>query len=362
MKKVLSTAVLCALLTLSFFFAGCKNSVSSGGNFNPQNTPLTLEAIADGEIIFDNLDRITGLKYKINDNDSVEITETSGSKSIPVSAGDVVSIYANGTSNNNSYFININCSSDCYIYGNVMSLLTDNFQNETKISQKYAFTGLFYNNTHIKNHSEKKFILPATILADKCYGGMFLKCTSLTTTPDLPATILKDGCYQAMFASCTKLTKAPILPSTTLAEYCYSSMFYGCSSLTKAPNLPATTLAKYCYSEMFDSCTNLTKAPDLPATSLADYCYYTMFSNCTSLTTSPILPATILTQNCYNQMFIGCSSLKQVECLATDISADSCTSRWLSGVASSGTFIKAAGTDWSTGFDGIPSGWTIQKK
>ena len=31
MKKVLSTAVLCALLTLSFFFAGCKNSVSSGG-------------------------------------------------------------------------------------------------------------------------------------------------------------------------------------------------------------------------------------------------------------------------------------------------------------------------------------------
>ena len=61
-------------------------------------------------------------------------------------------------------------------------------------------------------------------------------------------------------------------------------------------------------------------------------------------------------------MFYGCTSLNSVTCLATDISATDCTKDWLSGVASSGTFTKAAGVDWSgkTGFDGIPSGWTVQ--
>ena len=86
-----------------------------------------------------------------------------------------------------------------------------------------------------------------------------------------------------------------------------------------------------------------------------------MFGNCTSLTAAPQLPATTLTSACYYYMFSGCTSLNYIKCLATDISAYSCTEGWVDGVASTGTFVKASSmASWSTGVDGIPTGWTVQ--
>jgi len=73
------------------------------------------------------------------------------------------------------------------------------------------------------------------------------------------------------------------------------------------------------------------------------------------------LPATTLAEGCYNSMFNGCTGLNYVKCLATNISASGCTTNWLSNVAVSGTFIKAAPMSrWTEGNNGIPSGWTIQ--
>lgn len=244
--------------------------------------------------------------------------------------------------------------------------------------------------------------LPATTLAYGCYRDMFNDCTSLTTAPELPATELAEYCYRDMFSNCTSLTTAPELPAITLANYCYSYMFYGCTSLTTAPKLPAITLAKGCYSGMLYStnvlpdCSNIdftssavisscglsglfegTKVTDndlmqllplngdnkycLPVTTLANSCYLAMFRDCTSLTTAPELPATTLASQCYQTMFYGCTNLTSITCLATDISAADCTSYWVSNVASSGTFIKAANmASWPTGMSGIPNGWTVQ--
>lgn len=124
--------------------------------------------------------------------------------------------------------------------------------------------------------------------------------------------------------------------------------------------LPATTLAEGCYQAMFFHCTGLTIAPTLPATTLANGCYSQMFKGCTGLTIAPTLPATTLVNSCYEQMFEGCTGLSSVTCLATDISANVCTYNWLDGVASSGTFTKAASMDESTiRATGIPSGWTV---
>ena len=222
------------------------------------------------------------------------------------------------------------------VEGNVMSLLLgDNFIGQKSLSEKdYAFQNLFKNNENVV--SIDKMVLPSTTLAVDCYRGMFNSCTSLTSAPELPATTLAESCYQAMFQGCTSLTTAPELPATTLAESCYHLMFNNCS-LTTVPSdlLPATTLAKSCYYQMFLGCTNLTSAPELPATTLAESCYYQMFNRCTSL-----------------------SSIK---CLATNISASNCTSNWVLDVAASGTFIKAASmSNWTTGFNGIPRGWTVQ--
>ena len=191
---------------------------------------------------------------------------------------------------------------------------------------------------------------------------LFANCTGLTSCENLslPATTLTNNCYDRMFFGCTSLTTAPKLPATTLAIYCYQYMFYNCTSLTTAPKLPATTLAVMCYGFMFYGCSGLTTAPQLPATTLANYCYYGMFTGCSGLTSAPELPATTLADSCYKYMFQGCTSLNYIKCLATDISANSCTTNWVSGVSSSGTFVKSSSmTSWTTGNDGIPSGWTV---
>lgn len=258
-------------------------------------------------------------------------------------------------------------SSDCEFdaSGNVTSLLYgDDFKGETTIENAYAFACLFYDydeQTECNVMNAKDLSLPAKTLASHCYNNMFQSCASLITAPELPATTLADNCYDNMFNGCAALTTVPKLSATTLANGCYSCMFNACSSLITAPELSATTLANDCYSGMFQDCTSLTKIPELPATTLTTYCYANMFSGCTSLTTAPELPATTLVDSCYSYMFYGCTSLNSITCLATDITASECTLYWLGNVAANGTFTKAAGMeDWTTGNDGIPTGWTVQ--
>ena len=157
--------------------------------------------------------------------------------------------------------------------------------------------------------------------------------------------------------------EADFATNTTLpATYTFNRLFHSNTTLTDASYLvlPATTLVNYSYGRMFEGCTSLTTAPVLPATTLAERCYNKMFLGCTSLTKAPILPAETLAKGCYNSMFLGCTNLNSVTCLATNISASSCTTDWLSGVAATGTFTKAASmTSWSSGASGIPSGWTV---
>lgn len=94
---------------------------------------------------------------------------------------------------------------------------------------------------------------------------------ALRTAPKLPATTLAEGCYGWMFAHCRNLETPPALPATTLAKGCYESMFDGCG-LTKAPELPATTLAEGCYQYMFWGCRNLSNVTMLATEISADDC------------------------------------------------------------------------------------------
>lgn len=217
-------------------------------------------------------------------------------------------------------------------YGNIMSLLFyDNYYgSQLSSSLKCTFVSLFENDSHIL----KAPLLPATRMYSYSYNRMFRNCSNLVTAPDLPATTLSDSCYSRMFINCSALTKAPELPATELQNYCYSTMFKGCTSLIYAPELPATKLRVQCYENMFHGCTSLIYAPVLRAAQLPNYSYLRMFQ--------------------------GCTSLSYIKCLATSISAADCTLNWLSDVASTGTFVKAAGmTGWPTGSSGIPSGWTV---
>ena len=277
--------------------------------------PLTFNILSAGTINWTASDAYIAktIDYKLNNGEWISITSNTSSSAptINVVEGDKIQFRGNNTQYaiTESYYNSFSASTASFeAEGNIMSLIYgDDFKNRLTISSNFAFTGLFQGCVNLV--SAENLILPATTLASNCYRSMF------------------DGC--------TSLIKVPKLPANSLADSCYNNMFQGCASLTKAPELPATTLANYCYSHMFDGCTSLTIAPALPATTLANYCYFNMFYNC--------------------------YSLNYIKCLAENISANSCTSLWVSGVALTGTFVKAASmNDWTTGGDGIPKGWTVE--
>lgn len=292
---------------------------------------------------------------------------------------------ANTSSSNDDYsFFESTKSVD--IYGNIMSLLSRDSFTELYTVSDYAFRLLF---SGLKIRSAEYLVLPATTLGEHCYENMFYNCTSLTTAPSiLPATTLAESCYAGMFLDCSGLTTPPSLPATTLAEDCYGGMFNGCRNLTTAPSLPATTLASSCYEGMFRYCTSLTTTPELPATTLANSCYEDMFRECSSLTTAPSvlpvttltercyagmfygctklttapeLPATTLVNGCYNSMFGGCAKLNYIKAMFTTTPSYMYTNSWVSGVASTGTFIKNSAATWNeTGSYAVPTGWTVE--
>jgi hypothetical protein len=213
--------------------------------------------------------------------------------------------------------------------GNVMSLLSRDFDDATTITSQY------------------------------CFGALFRGCISLASAPQLPATTLADYCYHRMFYTCSSLQEAPELPAITLADNCYREMFYGCAKLASAPQLPAKVLATECYYTMFYNCKKLASAPQLPATVLAESCYRGMFMGCTSLASAPQLPATVLAAHCYRQMFYNCEKLSSVQCSFTTWGAQ--TTDWMYGVGSTGTrtFKKPAALPTEYGTSKIPNGWTV---
>jgi hypothetical protein len=280
--------------------------------FDPYFSPLTFEAKeANSTVKFKARNGSISLQYS---TDGVNWNNYTSETIITlVNIGDRISFRGNNStsfgSDLASYSSIFSCTGQCYIYGNIMSLVSStNFSSLTTLPSNRMFSFLFHNNYYIYNHPDQELVLPATTLTESCYLAMFKGCFRLTTAPALSATTLKDFCYQAMFM--------------------------GCSRLTTAPNLPATILKECCYSEMF--------------------------SGCTSLNSTPALNAPTLVEGCYDLMFNGCTSLNNVVCLATNISAEDCTSSWLGNVSASGTFKKASSmSGWTRSASGIPSGWSV---
>ena len=384
MNKNIKIKLLIFAVTIAFVITSCSSAVnntqrsnrktsnSSGKSSNNTNSleddsdllqdsasiPLTLEAIEDGTII------LTGSEIKriyFQKNDGI-IQESMNN--IFVKAGDKIHFYGYDFLGGNGS-LRISCVTDCYIYGNVMSLLYNtDFKDKKEIKQNTVFYNLFKNNTHIKNHDSLDIVLPATVLSNYCYSYMFSGCTGLTRIPELSATTLANYCYEYMFAGCNSLTTLPDINIPTMGEGSCSYMFSGCKGLTKAPavnvitmaknscagmfsdctkmtsapGVNASTMAEYCCrymfkestnlvsvtsvgnkdttmahaccESMFEGCTSLTDAPALPSIKLDSGCYYLMFKDCTSLIKAPELPADTLKSGCYQKMFQNCTSLK----------------------------------------------------
>ena len=215
------------------------------------NTPLTLEAISDGDIFFNNTTTDSIVYYKLNGSEP-KIIPSSRTTTIKVKAGDQVeffgdnNIYGYVRQGKLQWYSSLRSNADCYIYGNIMSLIkSTDFASATTLTGKESFSYFFSGAKHFKNHPTKKFILGATKLSERCYLCMFENSNGFT--PILPATTLAEMCYEGMFEGCTGLTEAPELPATTLAEGCYDKMFSGCKNLSKVTSLATNISAKAIY-------------------------------------------------------------------------------------------------------------------
>jgi len=246
------------------------------------STPLTVEAITAGTIKV-NFPK-SGMNYSTDGGVTKKII--SGDVNISVAAGDKVAFYGTATHYDGTIISGADDSGTfkCKVYGNIMSLLYEDFATNTNttLPAENTFSALFYDNAKLTDASG--LLLPAKTLTNNCYYNMFAGCTALTAAPaELPAENLAYGCYQQMFAGCTALTTAPKLPAMALAEHCYENMFDGCKALTETPKLPAQELKENCYYGMFRNCTSLTTAYVKAAYSTN---CATMFLGCTNAATS----------------------------------------------------------------------------
>ena len=189
---------------LFLFFALLCAIVQGAWAQTDRETPLTLEARTAGMIIINSPK--SGMQYSVNGGEKTAVSTEHTQFVINVAIGDKVEFYGTGTSLTRYAYSPIDGTAECYIYGNIMSLVDEyNFATATTLTSESAFATLFQENAKVFNHPTRKLVLPATTLTNNCYEQMFFRCTNLTEAPVLPATTLKTDCYKNMFAGCTKL-------------------------------------------------------------------------------------------------------------------------------------------------------------
>ncbi len=166
--------------------------------------PLTLEAVAAGTVSVTQFIDGTDLEYS---SDKVNwYQKGTNGISINLDPGQKLYLRGNnstlGTVTGTGSFMHIKCSADCYIYGNIMSLV-----DKTSFSSKTTYDGTFYSlfsdNTHLKNHGTRNLILPITTLPANCYNKTFYGCTGLTRIVCLATDISAAGCVTEWFSGVT---------------------------------------------------------------------------------------------------------------------------------------------------------------
>lgn len=156
-------------------------------------------------------------------------------------------------------------------YGNIMSLLSPNFETLDTIPWDNCFggykiyidslamsnlsVGVFYN-TQIQ--SAENLILPAINLTDGCYAGLFAESDLVISPRILPVRNPRNvtGCYTDMFRDCGNLQTCPILMLATLGDPPANGISEDSDHYT------FNTCSKMC-TGMFKNCSSLSVAPEI---------------------------------------------------------------------------------------------------
>lgn len=224
-------------------------------------------------------------------------------------------------------------------------------------------------------------VIKAQKLAQACYMGMFMNCSSLVRMPQLLKLnddIIPFGACSQMFRGCTSLTEVCDLEAKIVYSDGYFEMFCDCTSLVVAPKIEAEILRvtegyEDTYSSgqmncMFLRCNKLTTPPPILKAVTKRACYWHMFAECSSLRTAPVLPSNYLAPKCYQGMFYKCYSLTYIKMLGegdysqSSSDGDEPLNWWVYDINTQGIFVKhpssTIGSDTTLGY-GIPNGWTV---
>ena len=167
----------------------------------------------------------------------------------------------------------------------------------------------------------------------------------------------KDYCFANMFFNgLCKDCSSLIISENDVSSYCFYQTFYG-SGITKTPQLPATTLADFCYNNTFNGCRSLTGSCVLPAKILTNSCYFSAFRS-SGIQSIEIIGENSNVTNCLRQVLRDASSCNYIKLMANPTLSNS--TEFSRNVAASGIFVKHIDATWTTtGYDGVPTGWTV---
>lgn len=182
-------------------------------------------------------------------------------------------------------------------------------------------------------YGDKKFNVMGNLMS-MCYGDNFLNQNSLSS--------FGDNVFSHFFLGSAGDYDAN--PTTTMIDI-------------RNLYLPATTLTyNECYSGIFRSNAGLLYPPkSISVDDTQTVGLYGLFLRCTSLEESPILSWSSNGFYGVLDMFTNCSSLKRIAAIGST-SED----YWTENVHASGIFYKNSNASWSSGTEGIPSGWTTR--
>lgn len=162
--------------------------------------PLTLECFDSrgGSV---SVSSYGDLEYRKNDGEW-----TSYQRQVYLKNGDRVSFRGTeSTKTTSSKYMQISCNCNCYIYGNVMSLLSKtDFATMTELPYNNTFQNLFMNNKYLFHQEGKDLVLPAETLRQNCYYQMFSGCISLDYVKCLATDISAQGCTTNWLKSTNK--------------------------------------------------------------------------------------------------------------------------------------------------------------
>ena len=229
------------MAVMAFVMAACNSSDDPEPEPFSQScdTPLTFEWFDDnsGELAI-TCYRRGYLWYKVDDGEWILCN--GDDIIIPLTKNQTVMFRGENAANFEDICTHIFANGNCYIYGNIMSLIKgakedwgnmveEDLSAANTLEFEHTFEQLFCyedNGKYLYNHPSKELLLPATSLTPYCYNMMFMGCSNLERTPELPASIVPYYGYCQMFSGCTKLNYIKCLATDISAEHCTDLWVY----------------------------------------------------------------------------------------------------------------------------------------